>query len=269
VLRSIWPRLWVLSFPLLLGGVLWSQVSTKPPLATPPPEVVSINTPAATATRRPTATPSPTHTPVPSPTPTATPEPTAPAPTQVMPVPTQTVTPSPAPPVEGHGFPEALGSLPAVVRLGADARGRYILIDQATQIMHVFEGWREIRTCPVSTGLPDLQTQTPEWTGSVGEYVGSFRSFGTYQDHGWYLFSRGGDILLHGAPYTVDEAGHKVYREIEALGQRPASHGCIRLAPEDADWLTAWNPQGVPVTITGWPFGEPGRESDYDEEGVG
>lgn len=268
MLRNIWPRLCVIALPLLIGGVLWSQISAKPPLATPPPEAAPTHTPTATATRRPTITPSPTtlkgvgSTPMPTPAPTATPEP-------MVPVPPQVVISSPTPPVKGSRSLEPLPSLPAVVRLGADERGRYILIDQATQIMHIFEDWREIQTFPVSTGLPDPQTQTPEWSGRVGKYVGTFESFGTYQDNGWYLFSLGGSILLHGAPYTLDEAGHKVYIDLDALGQRPASHGCIRLAPEDAAWLTAWNPQDVPVTITAWPFGPPERESDYDEEGVG
>jgi lipoprotein-anchoring transpeptidase ErfK/SrfK len=269
VLRTIWPRLCAVSLPLLVAGVLWGQVFSEPPLATPPPESAPPNTPTATATRRPTATPLPTHTPVPGPSSTATPEPTVPALKQAVHVPTHTVTPSPVPPAEGPRRPDLPGSLPAVVRLGADERGRYILIDQATQTMHVFEGWREIRALPVSTGLPDPQTQTPGWSGNVGKFVGSFQAFGTYQDDGWYLFSQGGDILLHGAPYTLDEDGRKAYVDIEALGQRPASHGCIRLAPEDAAWLTDWDPRGVPATITAWPFAQPGRESDYSEEGVG
>lgn len=135
--------------------------------------------------------------------------------------------------------------------------------------MHVFEGWREIRAFPVSTGFPDPQKQTPEWSGRVGKYVGTFEAFGTHQDDGWYLFSDGGDVLLHSIPYTLDEAGNKVYLDLEELGRSPASHGCIRLAPEDAAWLTSWDPEGVPVTITAWPFGHPKRESDYDEKGVG
>ncbi len=262
MLRNIWPRLCVIILPLLIGGVLWSQVSTKPPLATPPPEAVPTRTPTATATRQPTAMPSSTRAPMPTPASTATPEP-------MVPVPPQAATLSPTPPVESRRSLEPLPSLPAVVQLGADERGRYILIDQATQTMHIFEDWREIQTFPVSTGFPDPQSQTPEWSGTVGAYVGTFEAFGTYQDDGWYLFSRGGSILLHSAPYTLDEAGNKIHMDLDALGQHPASHGCIRLAPEDAAWLTAWNPQGIPVTITAWPFGQPGRESDYDEEGVG
>ncbi len=123
---------------------------------------------------------------------------------------------------------------------------RAILVDQDAQLVHVYENGVEIRTIPCSTGLPTPDKLTPAWSGQVGEYVGTFFSFGTYQDEGWRLFK---DFLIHGAPYTL-EGGVKVYQDLGALGQRPVSHGCIRIAPEDAVWLTKWNPKGVPAAIT-------------------
>lgn len=264
MLRFLWPRLCAIALPLLVGSVLWSRVSAKPPLATPPPQGVPTNTPEMTATERPTAMPSSPSTL----TPTATAESTA-TPQPTLPPSPEVVVRSPTPSVEADPSPETHPSVPAVVRLGADERGRYLLVDQATQTMHVFEGWREIRIFPVSTGLPESHTETPEWSGRVGEYVGTFESLGTYQDDGWYLFSHGGSILLHGAPYVVDEAGHKVYSDLDSLGRRPTSHGCIRLAPADAAWLTTWDPQDVPVTITAWPSGEPGQQGDEGEGSVG
>ena len=54
--------------------------------------------------------------------------------------------------------------------------------------------------------------------------------------------------LIHSAPYKLVD-GQKMYEDMEALGAYPASHGCIRLAPEDATWFTEWNPQGVPLAI--------------------
>ena len=261
--RAIWPRFWAITLLLLIGGVLWNQVSTKPPLATPPPDVTRPGVPAVMATTLPIPTLFPLRTSTPSPTLTATPEP------MVLPPPRQAITSDP--PDDGAGTgPKRDSRLPAAVRLGADEKGRYLLIDQATQTMHVFDGWHQIRAFPVSTGIPDPETLTPEWSGLVGEYVGTFKSFGTYQDDGWYLFSQGGGILFHGAPYTSEESGRKIYQDLDALGQRPSSHGCIRLAPEDAAWLTEWSPYAVPVTITAWPSGQPERESVHDEEkGVG
>ena len=126
---------------------------------------------------------------------------------------------------------------------------RSIYVDQNAQIMHIYEKGVEIRALPCSTGLPLDWHWTPEWSGIVGPYQGTFFAFGAYCDDAWLLFKATGDILIHSVPYTwVD--GAKVYQDLDALGQRPSSHGCIRLAPEDARWLTAWNPEGVPIVIT-------------------
>jgi len=155
----------------------------------------------------------PSATPLPSPTSTATAQPAA--------TPTATSTPAPV-------------------------LSRAIFVDQDAQVMHVYENGVEIRTMPCSTGLPVPGKLTPARTGIVGAYHGTFFSFGTYQDEGWRLFE---DFLIHGPPYTwVD--GIKVYQELDALGQRPVSHGCIRISAEDAAWLTEWNPAGVPFTIS-------------------
>ena len=113
--------------------------------------------------------------------------------------------------------------------------------------MHVYENGVEIRSLPCSTGQPGKAT--PAWVGKVGRYVDTIFSFGLYADDAWYLFRANGDILIHGAPYLwVD--GTKVYQELDALGRQPSSHGCIRLRPEDARWLTEWNPHGVPIAIS-------------------
>ena len=126
---------------------------------------------------------------------------------------------------------------------------RLILIDQDTQTMHVYENAVEIRTIPVSTGKPEEPaTMTPAWEGEVGRYVGTFFSFGTWQDEAWYLFEHYGSMLIHGNPY-LKVNGQKVYQELDALGVRPASHGCIRLPPEEAVWFSAWKPQGAQVII--------------------
>ena len=77
-------------------------------------------------------------------------------------------------------------------------------------------------------------------------------AFGRIADHAWHLFVATGDILIHGAPYTLVD-GIKMYSELDALGVRPSSLGCIRLHPGDAEWLVEWDPVGVPIEITRWP----------------
>ncbi len=124
---------------------------------------------------------------------------------------------------------------------------RAIFVDQDAQVVHIFENDVEIKTFPCSTGMPGRRT--PAWTGRVGHYVGTFRSFGTYADNAWYLFDATSDILIHSAPYTWRD-GQKVYQGLDDLGRKPASHGCIRLRPEDARWLTEWRPEGVPIAIS-------------------
>ncbi|MGC9360790.1 MAG: L,D-transpeptidase [Anaerolineae bacterium] len=126
---------------------------------------------------------------------------------------------------------------------------RYLYVDQKTQRMYVFERGELIREMPCSTGLPDDTTYTEAWEGLVGRYYGTFMSFGVWADEAWYLYPSLGNILVHSLPY-VWRNGYKVYLGRDALGMRPASHGCIRLSPEDAAWFTAYNPEGVLMTIT-------------------
>ena len=97
--------------------------------------------------------------------------------------------------------------------------------------MYVYQNGAKIRSIPISTGKPDQETtMTPAWEGRVGKYVGTFFAYGTYADNAWYLFDHNGGILIHSAPYLLED-GKKVYQELDVLGVRPMSHGCIRLPP--------------------------------------
>ena len=137
-----------------------------------------------------------------------------------------------------------------------------IIVSQDKQLMLIYEGAVLVRQFPISTGWPGVRkTQTPTWNGRVGEFWGTFSSFGTTQDLGYWLFTDrladgewNGDILIHGAPYTVDPAGAKVYSR-DHIGKMPASHGCIQLLPDDAEWFHRWDPVGVPITIRAFTGG--------------
>jgi len=179
-----------------------------------------------------------TETPTVSPRPAATPTATQTVTPTATATPTVTATPTPAP--TSTPGPEAYYN-------------RLILVDQDEQWMYVYENGEQIRSVPCSTGKEGEETYTPAWEGEVGYYVGTFFSFDVYADEGWYLFDHYGGMLIHGAPY-VFENGEKVYQELDALGVRPMSHGCIRLPPEDATWLTEWNPEGAHMIITPPPF---------------
>jgi lipoprotein-anchoring transpeptidase ErfK/SrfK len=175
-------------------------------------------------------------------------------PTATLP-PTRIATPVPPTAIPSPSPTATISSISSVVRSNRENKWlrseRFILIDQDTQLIHIYENGVEIQTLPCSTGLPTADKFTPAWQGWVGDYYGTFFSFGTYSDNAWYLFKASGDILIHGAPYIYAN-GKKIYQELEALGQQPASHGCIRIHPDDARWFTAWNPKGVPIVITPW-----------------
>lgn len=159
-----------------------------------------------------------------------------------------------------NGKPEI--PLPNPANQFPDKASARIVISQDDQQMLIYDGAQLVRALPVSTGWPGIRkTTTPVWSGRIGEYWGSFESFGTIQDHGYWLFtdhladgSWNGDILIHGAPYHLGPTGQKEY-ELDGIGQSPASNGCIRMEPADADWFTQWNPIGVPISILPFTHG--------------
>jgi lipoprotein-anchoring transpeptidase ErfK/SrfK len=188
-------------------------------------------------------------------TPTKTPRPETPAPASapvelviVAPTatPALTATPVPATPPTPATMPSLL--VQVVQDYGIDADRRFVVVDVSDQKMYVWDPGAPVREMPVSTGDTTRGYRTPAWYGLVGDYWGTFQTRGVYADEGWYLYQDAGDILVHGAPYKLVN-GEKVYEQMDALGNYPASRGCIRLAPEDARWFTEWSPQGVPFVV--------------------
>lgn len=194
-------------------------------------------------TPTPTATATPFDTPTPEPTPTAPPAATA-TPTPVVELATATPLPTPDP------------FLVEVARsYGIDPTGTYIVVHQNAQRMTVVENGLVVRVIPVSTGDPDRGWYTPAWSGTVGEFWGTFTANGVTADDAWYLFQAGGSILIHSLPYTLMPDGSKAYQGKDELGIFPASRGCIRLDPEEARWFTSWGPYGVPIVVLPWDSG--------------
>lgn len=196
--------------------------------------------PTVTATR-----PIPAETPTPTPSPTLPPPTATPSPTPLPPTPTATPSPTPTP------KPTLAPELAEVARAhGFDPAGDFIVVNQNAQRMYVVKQGVEIRTLPVSTGDPDKGYRTPAWSGRVGRYWGTFLGRGNvWADNGWWLFQApGGNILIHGLPYLLKD-GVKEYEDAQALGLYPASSGCIRLHPQDAEWFTSLQPEGMPIII--------------------
>jgi lipoprotein-anchoring transpeptidase ErfK/SrfK len=235
--------------PALLPAMAAATLApTTPAVTTPLPEQPTVTatattaaaattaataTTVASATVAPTATAVATWTPVSTSTATNGPLPSATPQTPQEPSPTLTPTVQPPPPL--NTYPE---------------EPRFVYIDQYNQRLMIFVYGELLRDIPCSTGLPESDKYTPAARGRVGGYWPTFTSFGVEADDAWYLYKSSGSILIHSLPYTRGEQGAKVYQDRDALGVRPSSHGCIRIAPEDAVWLTAWNPEGALFEVT-------------------
>ena len=126
------------------------------------------------------------------------------------------------------------------------SKGKSLIVDQSQQMMHVYEDGAEIRGIPVSTGRWPMYT--PAFRGNVGSYTGTFWTYRGWVDEAWYLFVANGNIYIHSLPYTLVN-DRKIYSGAESLGNEPSLHGCIRIHPDDAKWLSKWNPLGVSILI--------------------
>lgn len=158
--------------------------------------------------------------------------------------PTSTPTPLPTPRLMATAVVSEMTAFPVPV-------GKALLVDQSLQVLRVYEDGLEVRVLPVSTGL--RKSYTPAFNGRVGRYLERMYGYGAFADHAWYLTKAYGNIYIHGAPYTL-EGEQKLYEGLDMLGVAPASHGCIRLHPDDAVWLFEWDPRGVPILVTAPDF---------------
>ena len=115
---------------------------------------------------------------------------------------------------------------------------KHVLISLADQRMWVFEGNMIMQRFPVSTGVPGHRTPT----GTYSVHNMSTRAYSNryecYMLH-WMAITRDGMYGMHGLE------GTSYLRHLGSV----ASHGCIRLGPEDAIWLYEWAEIGIRVEI--------------------
>lgn len=121
----------------------------------------------------------------------------------------------------------------------------WVEVDLARQRVRVWKEGALLREMVASTGLPESPTPTGVFRL---ENRGRFFFSKKYGQGGWWWvsFLNRGEYLFHSVP--TDEKGRIIPEEAEKLG-RPASHGCVRLSLEDAQWFYDQMPEGTPVVI--------------------
>lgn len=117
-----------------------------------------------------------------------------------------------------------------------------IEIDTSKQKVYVYtydendEYTEKVRTMTCSTGRNSTPTPKGTFTNTGrGARWHYFKKFGTWAQYAWYIE---GDIMIHSVLFNDDDEDTLIKSTVNALGSK-ASHGCVRLAVEDAKWV--WN----------------------------
>ena len=123
----------------------------------------------------------------------------------------------------------------------------FIKVSVAKQRVYIMDGKNTLYTMYASTGSKD--SPTPTGTYHIQAERGPFfynasskegaKDFVSFKDHGIYLF--------HTVP--TDKNGNFVKKEADQLGKKANSHGCVRLAVPDAQWVFKNVPEGMKVEI--------------------
>lgn len=121
--------------------------------------------------------------------------------------------------------------------------GRWIQINLFEQTLAAYEGERMVYATLVSSGLRKFPTRPGlfqiwvmlEVTKMSGAYLPDKSDYYFLEDVPWVMYFDG-QRALHGA-YWHDSFGYK------------KSHGCVNLAPRDAQWLYRWASTGVWVWV--------------------
>jgi hypothetical protein len=126
---------------------------------------------------------------------------------------------------------------------GVDARGRWIDVDVGEQVLVAYEGARPVYATLVSTGSGSGARRTPLGNYPVWAKVASIDMDNQEGEAAVYTVQRVPWVLF----FQEHNAVHGAYWH-DRFGQR-ASHGCVNLAPRDAQTIFDW---AMPPLLPGW-----------------
>ncbi len=124
---------------------------------------------------------------------------------------------------------------------------KVLLVDLSEQKVYVKLGEYIVREFRVSTGAAATPTPTGEYTISLKQElrIGSKKPHYRMPKFMWW---REGGYGFHALPYLANDGGTFWSEARNHIGI-PVSHGCIRLLPEDADFLFEFSEIGTKVVI--------------------
>ena len=106
---------------------------------------------------------------------------------------------------------------------------------------------KQIKKFKCSTGMDGYATPSGTYQAGGRITLDEWYYFKDYNCYAKYAYRIVGGILFHSVLYNSNKQG-PTNSSVRALG-RKASHGCVRLAVDDAKWICDNCPEGTTVVI--------------------
>jgi lipoprotein-anchoring transpeptidase ErfK/SrfK len=110
---------------------------------------------------------------------------------------------------------------------------KFVEVDLNLQRLYAYEGDKKVMDFPVSTGRKGMETPDGEFQVLEKQVVGKA------------LKKYGGGKL----PHAQRIHGHVLIHGYASVPSYPASHGCVRMKPDDAKKLFGWTEVGTRVYV--------------------
>ena len=128
-----------------------------------------------------------------------------------------------------------------------------IFINRSEQRLYVYE-WdgagynKEFANAKCSTGQPGYETPAGVYQAAGKVHFDEWYYFADYNCYAKYAYRIVGGIMTHSVLYNSNKQG-PTNSSVRALG-RAVSHGCVRLAEDNAKWIFDNCPEGTTFVIS-------------------
>lgn len=126
----------------------------------------------------------------------------------------------------------------------------YVSIDKQRVYIYGWDGAAysdEVKSFKCSTGMSGYDTPTGVYQSGGKVTSGMWYYFQQYNCYAKYAYRVVGGILFHSVLYNANKQG-PTSSSVRNLGKR-VSHGCIRLAEDNAQWIFENCPMGTTIVI--------------------